>query len=98
MSEACQKLAFTYPIVVLKSGLKNNWMKKLGRVDRPLGWSQIDEHCWSNMTSQLIIQYVVGDGQTVQLAVFNNVRQCVLNNVEGVFQTDIHLLNNKSNA
>ena len=29
MSETCQKLAFTHPIVVLKSGLKNNWIKKL---------------------------------------------------------------------
>ena len=36
MSETCQKLAFTHPIVVLKSGLKNNWMKKLDRVNRPL--------------------------------------------------------------
>ena len=32
MSETYQKLAFT----VLKSGLKNNWMKKLDRVNRPL--------------------------------------------------------------
>ena len=30
------QLAFTHPIVVLKSGLKNNWMKKLDRVNRPL--------------------------------------------------------------
>ena len=36
MSEICQKLAFTHPIVVLKSGLKNNWEKKLDRVNRPL--------------------------------------------------------------
>ena len=36
MSENCQKLAFTNQIVVLKSGLKNNWMKKLDRVNRPL--------------------------------------------------------------
>ena len=36
MSETCQKLAFTHPIVVLKSGLKNNWMKKLDRVSRRL--------------------------------------------------------------
>ena len=36
MSETCQKLAFTHPIVVLKSELKNNWMKKLDRVNRPL--------------------------------------------------------------
>ena len=36
MSETCQKLAFTHPIVVLKSGLKNNWMKKLDLVNRPL--------------------------------------------------------------
>ena len=36
MSETCQKLAFMHPIVVLKSGLKNNWMKKLDRVNRPL--------------------------------------------------------------
>ena len=34
MSETCQKLAFTHPIVVLKSGLKNNWMKKLDRMNR----------------------------------------------------------------
>ena len=40
MSETCQKLAFTHPIVVLKSGLKNNWMKKLDRVNRPLQKSQ----------------------------------------------------------
>ena len=32
----CQKLAFKHPIVVLKSGLKNNWMKKLDRVNWPL--------------------------------------------------------------
>ena len=37
MTETCQKLAFTHPVVVLKSGLKNNWMKKLDRVNRPLG-------------------------------------------------------------
>ena len=36
MSETCQKLAFTHPVVVLKSGLKNNLMKKLDRVNRPL--------------------------------------------------------------
>ena len=36
MSETCQKLAFTHPIVVLKSGLKNNWIKKLDHVNRPL--------------------------------------------------------------
>ena len=36
MSETYQKLAFTRPIVVLKSGLKNNWIKKLDRVNRPL--------------------------------------------------------------
>ena len=36
MSETCQKLAFTHPIVVLKSRLKNNWMKRLDRVNRPL--------------------------------------------------------------
>ena len=36
MSETCQKLAFAHPIVVLKSGLKNNWMKKLDCVNRPL--------------------------------------------------------------
>ena len=35
MSVTCQKLAFTHPIAVLKSGLKNNWMKKLDRVNRP---------------------------------------------------------------
>ena len=35
MSETCKKLAFTHPVVVLKSGLKNNWMKKLDRVNRP---------------------------------------------------------------
>ena len=37
MSETYQKLAFTHPIVVLKSGLKNIWMKKLDRVNRTLG-------------------------------------------------------------
>ena len=36
MSEISQKLAFTHPIVVLKSGLKNNWIKTLDRVNRPL--------------------------------------------------------------
>ena len=36
MSETCQKLAFTHLIVVLKSGLENNWMRKLDRVNRPL--------------------------------------------------------------
>ena len=36
MFETCQRLAFTYPIVVLKSGLKNNWMRKLDRVNRLL--------------------------------------------------------------
>ena len=35
MSETCQKLTFTHLIVVLKSGLKNNWMKKLECVNRP---------------------------------------------------------------
>ena len=41
MSETCQELAFTHPIVVLKSGLKNNWMKKLDRVNRP---SEIEDN------------------------------------------------------
>ena len=36
MSETCQKLASTHPVVVSKSGLKNNWMKKLDLVNRPL--------------------------------------------------------------
>ena len=36
MSETCQKLAFTHPFVVLNSGVKNNWMKKLDRVNRTL--------------------------------------------------------------
>ena len=31
-----ETVAFTHPTVVLKSGLKNNWMKKLDRVNRPL--------------------------------------------------------------
>ena len=35
MSETCQKLAFTHPIAVLQSELKNNWMKKLDRVNLP---------------------------------------------------------------
>ena len=42
MSETCQKLVFTHPIVVLKSGLKNNWMKKLDRVNRPLQFDKTD--------------------------------------------------------
>ena len=42
MSETCQKLAFTHPIVVLKSGLKNNWMRKLDRVNRPLQIEKIN--------------------------------------------------------
>ena len=36
MSETCQKLAFTHPIVVLKSGLKNNGMKKIGSCEPTL--------------------------------------------------------------
>ena len=36
MSETCQKLASTHPVVVFQSGLKNNWMKKLDRVNQPL--------------------------------------------------------------
>ena len=36
MSETCQKLAFKHPIVVLKCGLKNNWMNKLDLVNRHL--------------------------------------------------------------
>ena len=36
MSGTCQKVAFTHPIVVLKSGVKKNWMKKLERVSQPL--------------------------------------------------------------
>ena len=35
MSETCQKLAFTHPVVVWKSGLKNKWKKRLDRVNRP---------------------------------------------------------------
>ena len=35
-------MAFTHPVVVLKSGLKNNWMKKLNHVIRPL-----DDHFFS---------------------------------------------------
>ena len=34
MSETCKKLAFTHPIVVLKRGLKHNWMHKLDRMNR----------------------------------------------------------------
>ena len=34
MSETCQELVFKHPIIVLKSGLKNNWMKELDRVNR----------------------------------------------------------------
>ena len=30
------KLAFTHPIVVLKRGLKNNWMKKLDLVNQDM--------------------------------------------------------------
>ena len=36
MSETCLKLAFTHLTVVLKSALKNNWMKELDLVNRPL--------------------------------------------------------------
>ena len=36
MSETCRKLAFTHPIIVLKSGPRNNWMQKLDRMNRPL--------------------------------------------------------------
>ena len=41
MLQTCQKLAFTHPIVVLKSGLKNNWMKKLDLVNRPYDQKQL---------------------------------------------------------
>ena len=35
MSQTCQKLMFTHRIVVLKSGLENNWMQKLDHVNQP---------------------------------------------------------------
>ena len=35
MLETSEKLAFIHPIVVLKSGLKHNWMKKLDHVNGP---------------------------------------------------------------
>ena len=45
-----QKLASKHPIVVLKSGLKNNWMKKLDHVNRPL-WKQLLE-CYKERTNE----------------------------------------------
>ena len=42
MSETCRKWAFTHPIVVLKVGCNNNWMKKLDRVNRPLEILNVD--------------------------------------------------------
>ena len=41
MSETCQNLTLTHPIVVLKSGLKNNWMRKLDCVNQPLEISML---------------------------------------------------------
>ena len=36
MSETCEKLGVTHPIAALKSGLKNNWMKKIGSCEQTL--------------------------------------------------------------
>ena len=46
----CQKLAFTHPIVVLKSGLGNNWMQKLDCVNRPLNYLKIGVGQFSAMS------------------------------------------------
>ena len=54
MSETCQKLAFTHPIVVLKSGLKNNWMKKLDHVNRPLLSNSVESDKISSLDSILL--------------------------------------------
>ena len=59
---------------------------------------QIDERCWSNITLQLIIQCCRWWPNCPTCGVQQCVIMCVLNNVEGVCQPDIHLLNNnKSN-
>ena len=59
MSETCQKLAFTHPIVVLKSGLKNNWMKKLDRVNRPL-WQHFSQiSLETEYNAVLVINYTI---------------------------------------
>ena len=42
------------------------------------GWGQIDEHCWSNITSQLIIQYCRGWPNSPTCGV----QQCVILCVE----------------
>ena len=69
MSETCQKLAFTHPIVVLKSGLKNNWMKKLDRVNRP---------SYSNLTAFLkLLQYYVTNGGMVYVFVLQVIAKSV---------------------
>ena len=64
MSETCQKLAFTHSIVVLKSGLKNNWMKKLDRVNRPL---------WLLITKELIFGFQILDLKDHFLASLNSI-------------------------
>ena len=43
------KLEFTHPIAVLKSGLKNKWMKKFDRVNRPL-----NNYPWTRLAIRII--------------------------------------------
>ena len=58
MLETCQKLAFTHPVVVLlKSGLKNNWMKILDRVNRPL--EQKNKELVATGKSQLQLKHII---------------------------------------
>ena len=51
LQETCQKLAFTRPIVVWKSGPKNNWTQKLDSVNWPLD-RVIIEQVWKILDQQ----------------------------------------------
>ena len=44
------------------ASIQKNRADKSHRVIVALGWGQTDKHCWSNMTSQLIIQRCRGGG------------------------------------
>ena len=62
-----------------------------------LGWAQIIEHCWSNMTSQLIIQCCRGWPNCATCGVQQYVIMCTEQRWR-VCQTNQHLLSNKSNV
>ena len=88
-----------YFTLILRNQLEYQLINSLQCVESLVvyGWGQIDEHCWSNMTSLLIIQCCRGWPNCPTRGVQQCVTMCVEQCCRVVCQTNIHLLNNKSN-